>query len=171
MLTRIFLGICLFYSVCVLENAKATAIDTIGAESNPSLWINSPPLTQNDLKNKVVVIEFWTFDCINCKNTLPYMKKWYEGYKDKGLIVIGIHSPELRHERDIGNLKQAISDNEILYPVLIDNDFKVWKAFRTRFWPTIHVINKQGQIVHTQVGEGGYEATEAVIRTLLSASE
>jgi len=170
MFRRPFLRIFAIFLLCTIEGKGVSAwssLEVITAQNNPSLWINSPPLTVGHLKNKVILIEFWTFDCGNCQNSLPYMKKWYEEYKDKGLIVIGIHSPELRHEREVSNLKQAISNNEISYPVLIDNNFEVWKAFHTRLWPTLHVLNRSGQIVHTQVGDGNYEATEAVIQRLI----
>ena len=171
MLRRAFLRILLIFSFWALEGENVNAwslLEAITAQNDPSLWINSPPLTDSDLKNKVVLIEFWTFDCGNCQNSLPYMKKWYEEYKDKGLIIIGVHSPELQHEREVGNLKKAISNNEISYPVLMDNNFEVWRAFHTRLWPTIHVLNRSSQIVHTQVGDGNYEATEAVIQRLIS---
>ncbi|MCI0715220.1 MAG: redoxin domain-containing protein [Chlorobi bacterium] len=132
-------------------------------------WINSDKnLTIESLRGKVVLIEFWTFGCYNCKNTIPYINEWYEKYKSSGLEIIGIHCPEFDHEREFENVKEAVSKLGIKYPVAIDNSFKNWHAYDVHAWPSIFVISKKGEIRHFKRGEGGYKKTELVITELLS---
>lgn len=130
-------------------------------------WLNSPPLTAEQLRGKVVLVDIWTFDCINCLHTLPYVRAWSEKYKDQGLVVIGVHSPEYAFERKIENVKAAVKDLKIDYPVAIDNDYKIWRAFRNNYWPAHYFIDAEGRIRHHQFGEGGYERSEQVIQDLL----
>jgi thiol-disulfide isomerase/thioredoxin len=131
-------------------------------------WINSDPLTLSGLRGRVVVVEFWTFACYNCRNTLPYVKRWDERYRDKGLTVVGVHSPELEEERAIENVRRETSSLGIDYPVVTDNDYATWKAYKVEAWPTIFVLDKQGRIRWSHVGEGEYEETERVIQKLLA---
>lgn len=131
-------------------------------------WFNSPPLMDADLRGRVTAVEFWTFDCINCRNTIPQMRSLYEKYHDKGLMVIGVHSPELSFERDAANVQNAIQDLKIPYAVALDNDFKNWNAFHVWAWPTVFILDKQGTIRFTHVGEGAYAEAEQVIAGLLN---
>jgi cytochrome c biogenesis protein CcdA/thiol-disulfide isomerase/thioredoxin len=130
-------------------------------------WLNSPPLTVQALKGKVVLVDFWTYSCINCLRTLPYVKAWAEKYRDQGLVVIGVHAPEFAFERDIGNVTKAMKDLGINYPVAIDNDFKVWRAFNNEYWPAHYFADAQGRIRYHHFGEGEYAESERVIQQLL----
>ncbi len=130
-------------------------------------WINSAPLTIADLKGKVVLVDFWTYSCINCIRTLPYTTKWYDTYKDKGLVVIGVHTPEFQFEKDTQNVKNAVLQFGIHYPVVQDNDYAIWKSYNNQYWPAEYLINQKGQIVEEHFGEGDYDKTEATIRYLL----
>ncbi|MBY0428439.1 MAG: thioredoxin family protein [Alphaproteobacteria bacterium] len=130
-------------------------------------WLNSSPLTSKDLKGKVVLIDFWTYSCINCLRTLPYIKSWYQQYKDKGFVVIGVHAPEFDFEKSKANVEKAVKRFEITYPIVQDNDHILWNRFENQYWPAHYLINKQGQIVYTHFGEGNYDVTEKAIRALL----
>ncbi len=131
-------------------------------------WLNSPPLTREDLKGKVVLVDFWTYSCINCLRTIPYVRAWAEKYRDEGLVVIGVHSPEFAFEKDIGNVKNAIADLNINYPVAVDNHYAIWKAFENHYWPAHYFIDAQGRIRYHHFGEGEYDESEKVIRELLA---
>ncbi|MEP9375096.1 cytochrome c biogenesis protein DipZ [Aquabacter sp. CN5-332] len=131
-------------------------------------WLNSAPLSVEALRGKVVLVDFWTYSCINCIRTLPYIRAWAEKYKDQGLVVIGVHSPEFAFEKKIENVQRAIGKFEISYPVAIDNDFRIWRAFRNSYWPALYFVDAQGRIRHHQFGEGGYERSERVIQDLLA---
>lgn len=130
-------------------------------------WLNSPPLTVQALKGKVVLVDFWTYSCINCLRTLPYVKAWAEKYRDQGLVVIGVHTPEFAFERDVGNVTKAMKDLGITYPVAIDNDYKVWRAFNNQYWPAHYFADAQGRIRYHHFGEGKYAESERVIQQLL----
>ena len=130
-------------------------------------WLNSPPLTAQALKGKVVLVDFWTYSCINCLRSLPYVKAWAEKYRDQGLVVIGVHAPEFAFERDVGNVTKAMKDLGINYPVAIDNDFKVWRAFNNQYWPAHYFADAQGRIRYHHFGEGEYAESERVIQQLL----
>lgn len=147
-------------------------IPTTSAPVAPALgegkWINSEPLTIENLRGRVVLVEFWTFACYNCRNTLPSVKKWDEQYRDRGLTIIGVHTPELTEEYNLDNVRRELPSLGIKYPVVTDNDYKTWKAYNVAAWPTIFVIDKQGRIRWQHVGEGRYEETETVIKTLLA---
>lgn len=132
-----------------------------------SHWINSGTLKMSELKGKVVLIDFWTYSCINCVRTLPYITKWYDTYKDKDFVVIGVHTPEFAFEKVTGNVENAVKANKINYPVAQDNDYKTWTAYKNQFWPAHYLIDKDGNIVYTHFGEGAYDTTEKAIRTLL----
>lgn len=136
-----------------------------------SRWLNTDqPLTINELKGKVVLIDFWTYSCINCIRTLPYVTKLYDTYKDKGLVVIGVHTPEFPFEKDTNNVARAIQQHNIHYPVAQDNDFGTWGAYSNRYWPAQYLIDQNGNIVRTHFGEGKYDETEMAIKQLLGLS-
>jgi thiol-disulfide isomerase/thioredoxin len=133
-------------------------------------WLNTPeekPLRLSELRGKVVLVEFWTFACYNCKNVLPYVKRWHEKYKEQGLVIIGVHTPELSFERPEANVRKAIREQGITFPVVLDNDFAAWKRYDNHYWPAIYLIDAKGQVVYLAIGEGNYERTEARIQQLL----
>lgn len=134
-------------------------------------WLNSEPLSMRQLRGKVVLVDFWTYDCINCINTLPYVKEWHRKYKDQGLVVVGVHTPEYAFERSTENVRSAIKRFDIRYPVAQDNRFATWSAYNNRYWPAVYLIDKKGQVVYSHFGEGQYAQTEAAIKTLLAQKE
>lgn len=131
-------------------------------------WINSEPITLADLRGKVVVVDFWTYSCINCIRTIPFLNEWDERYRKDGLVIIGVHSPEFAFEKVRANVEEAVTDFAIKYPVALDNDFNTWRAYDNRFWPAKYFIDKQGRVRHTHFGEGQYMESEAIIRALLA---
>jgi thiol-disulfide isomerase/thioredoxin len=130
-------------------------------------WLNSPPLSAQALRGKVVLIDFWTFGCINCQRALPYVRAWAEKYKDQGLVVIGVHSPEFAFERKVDNVKRAAHDLGLGFPIAIDNEFAIWRSFSNQYWPAHYFVDAQGRIRFHHFGEGEYERSEQVIRQLL----
>ena len=131
-------------------------------------YINTNPITLADLKGKVVLVDFWTYSCINCIRTIPYLDAWHEKYADKGLVIIGVHTPEFEFEKDYNNVKAAVEKFEIKYPVVLDNDKGTWNAYENRYWPHKYLIDNEGYIRNDHIGEGGYAETEKVIQSLLS---
>jgi cytochrome c biogenesis protein CcdA/thiol-disulfide isomerase/thioredoxin len=131
-------------------------------------WLNSPPITSESLRGKVVLVDFWTYSCINCLRTLPYVKRWYDTYKDHGLVVIGVHAPEFAFERDPDNVRRAVAELGITYPVAIDDDYAVWRGFSNQYWPAHYFIDAAGGIRSHHFGEGDYEGSERIIRELLT---
>ena len=131
-------------------------------------WINSPPLTMASLKGKVVVVDFWTYSCINCLRSIPYVEAWSRRYADQGLVVIGVHTPEFAFERQLENVQKATKDLGLTYPVAVDSDWTIWKAFKNGYWPAHYFIDAKGRLRHTHFGEGEYEQSEQVIRQLLA---
>jgi cytochrome c biogenesis protein CcdA/thiol-disulfide isomerase/thioredoxin len=130
-------------------------------------WLNSPALTADSLRGKVVLVDFWTFGCVNCRNALPHVRGWYDKYKDQGLVVVGIHTPEFAFEKNIGNVKRAVGELGITFPVAIDNNFAVWRAFGNNYWPAHYFVDARGNIRFHHFGEGEYEKSEQVIQQLL----
>jgi thiol-disulfide isomerase/thioredoxin len=147
----------------VAENNAAAA-----PEFAPGIWINSEPLTLKSLRGRVVLVEFWTFGCFNCRNTLPSVKDWDSRYRGKGLTTIGVHSPELDDEKQLENVRREVATLEIHYPVVTDNDYATWRAYDVEAWPTIFLVDKSGRIRWSHVGEGGYDEAEQVIQKLLA---
>jgi len=147
-------------------------IPAVNAPSAPEfaegVWINSEPLTLKKLGGRVVLVEFWTFECYNCRNTLPTVKGWDTKYRDRGLTVVGVHTPETDSEYNLNNVRREVPTLGIRYPVVTDNDYKTWKAYNVEAWPTIFVLDKQGRIRWLHVGEGSYDDTEGVIKALLA---
>jgi len=137
-------------------------------EISNGIWINSEPLALKRLHGRVVLIEFWTFACYNCRNTLPSLKKWDAQYRDKGLTIIGVHTPELDFERDIDQLRREVAGLDIKYAVVTDQDYSTWKAYGVEAWPTLFLLDKQGRVRWMHVGEGYYDQTEEVIKKLLA---
>ncbi|HEY1721613.1 MAG TPA: cytochrome c biogenesis protein DipZ [Magnetospirillaceae bacterium] len=131
-------------------------------------WINSPPLTKEGLRGKVVLVDFWTYSCINCLRALPYIRAWAEKYKDQGLVVIGVHAPEFAFERKLANVHKAVDDLKIGYPVAVDNDYAIWRAFNNEYWPAHYFFDAQGRQRHHHFGEGNYDESEHVIQRLLA---
>jgi thiol-disulfide isomerase/thioredoxin len=160
--------------------AAIAAIGAIGAITKPSTrreipsligataWLNTQPLTSADLKGKVVLVEFWTYTCINWRRTLPYVRAWADRYKEKGLVVIGVSTPEFSFEKDINNVQRAVKEMGMTFPIAIDNNYGVWRAFDNEYWPALYFIDAKGHIRHHQFGEGDYEASEMVIQQLLA---
>ncbi len=137
-------------------------------ELNNSVWLNTNhPLHLADLRGQVVLIDMWTFDCINCRDVIPSLRDWYNRYGKDGLVVIGNHFPEFDYERDLNNLKDAIQRLNVPYPVAQDNDGATWSAYQTRYWPTLFLIDKQGHLRYSHIGEGAYPETEQAIQALL----
>jgi thiol-disulfide isomerase/thioredoxin len=133
----------------------------------PSGWINTPGLTPADLKGKVVLYEFWTFGCYNCKNVLPHVKAWHARYAKDGLITLSIHTPEFDYEGKVENIQKFVTENEITYPVALDPDSDIWHAFQNHYWPNMYLHDQQGQRRYEHIGEGSYDETEDAIRALL----
>src|SRR5262245_26061351 len=131
-------------------------------------WLNSPPLTPSALRGKVVLVEFWTYTCINWLRSQPYVRAWAEKYRDQGLVVIGVHAPEFPFEKDIDNVRRAARDLKVDYPIAIDNDFAIWRAFRNRYWPALYFVDAQGRLRHHHFGEGSYEQSEMILQKLLT---
>jgi cytochrome c biogenesis protein CcdA/thiol-disulfide isomerase/thioredoxin len=131
-------------------------------------WLNSPALTPEALRGKVILVDFWTYSCINCLRALPYVKGWYEKYKDHGLVVVGVHAPEFAFEKNLDNVRRAVSDLGIAYPVALDNNYAIWQGFNNQYWPAHYFIDSTGQIRSHHFGEGNYEESEAIIRQLLT---
>jgi thiol-disulfide isomerase/thioredoxin len=140
---------------------------TMPSLAGATTWLNSPPLTTDGLRGKVVLVDFWTYTCINWLRTQPYLRAWSEKYKEQGLVVVGVHSPEFEFEKDIDNVRAAAKSLRVDYPIAVDSDHAVWRAFRNQYWPALYLIDAQGRIRHHQFGEGGYEDSERAIQQLL----
>jgi thiol-disulfide isomerase/thioredoxin len=157
----------------VLHRTAGTSAGLPDEGAFPSLggasqWLNTQPLTPAQLKGKVVLVDFWTFTCINWLRSEPYVRAWADKYKDDGLVVIGVHTPEFSVEKNVDNVQRAVSEMDIRYPVAIDTGYGMWNAFRNYYWPAIYVIDAQGRIRYHQFGEGQYEQTERVLQELLA---
>lgn len=133
-----------------------------------SQWLNSEDIKISDLKGNIVLVQFWTFTCINCQRTLPYITQWHQKYSQKGLKVIGIHTPEFTFEKYANNVKQALKKHKITYPVPLDNEYKTWNAYENSYWPHLFLADRQGVIIYDHIGEGAYEETEQMIRKILA---
>jgi len=158
-------------SMMMMMSASATGA-AAGPQELPDLsgavaWLNSPPLNRDQLKGHVVLVDFWTYSCINCLRSIPYVRAWADRYKDSGLVVIGVHTPEFAFEKDLDNVKRAVAEFKITYPVALDDDYKIWKAFNNSYWPADYLIDATGKIRHHHFGEGKYDETEEQIQELL----
>ncbi len=134
-------------------------------------WVNSEPLDLAKLgvQGKVVLVDFWTFGCYNCTNTLPYVKQWWTKYKDQGLVIVGVHTPEFDSERVLANVQDAVKSQGIGWPVVQDNDYTIWKAYGNHYWPHFYLVDERGQIIYDHIGEGSYDQTDAQIAAALAA--
>jgi len=153
-----------------LQNTNATgeaSLPLMPSLDGATQWFNSPPLTGESLRGKVVLVDFWTYSCINCLRTLPYLKAWDEKYRDQGLVIIGVHTPEFAFEKDPRNVGQAIRDLGIKYPVAMDNKYAIWNAYSNQYWPAHYLVDAQGRIRDQHFGEGAYDETELMIQDLL----
>ena len=153
-----------FHSSTEYKSSQSAAAPELAAGE----WINSEPLKLERLRGRVVLIDFWTFGCYNCRNTLPSIKEWNHRYREKGLTIIGVHSPEFDEEKNVENLRRQVSSLGITYPVVTDNDYKTWNAYKVEAWPTIFLLDKRGRIRWMHVGEGAYDETERLIQQLLA---
>ncbi|ACC74123.1 cytochrome c biogenesis protein DipZ [Paraburkholderia phymatum] len=156
--------------VSVQTPSKLPVEGTLPSLDGAQSWLNSPPLTADALRGKVTVVNFWTYSCINCLRTLPYLKTWSDRYGQDGLVVVGVHTPEFAFERDPSNVKRAVRDLGIRYPVAIDNGYGIWQAFGNQYWPAFYIVDAQGRIRYHHFGEGGYGEAEKVIQQLLADS-
>jgi thiol-disulfide isomerase/thioredoxin len=152
------------------SRAGQTATAELRSLGRATEWLNSPPLTEAGLRGKVVLVEFWTYTCINWLRVQPYVRAWAEKYKDQGLVVIGVHAPEFSFEKNLENVRRAVKDLHVEYPVAVDNDHTIWRAFDNHYWPALYFVDAQGRIRHHQYGEGGYPESERVIQRLLAES-
>ena len=148
--------------------AAAKAESGLSPLSHATTWLNSQPLTDKALQGKVVLVEFWTFTCINWRRQLPYVRAWAEKYKEQGLVVVGVHSPEFSFERNTDNIRWAVRDMRIDYPIAVDNERAIWRGFHNEYWPALYFVDAKGKIRHQQFGEGAYEQSEKVIQKLLA---
>src|ERR1041384_2725011 len=156
----------------VPSNTLVSETSSSGApEFAPGTWINSEPLTLKSLKGRVVLVDFWTFGCYNCRNTLPFVKRWHERYADKGLTIIGVHSPEFDAEQKIENVRREVASLGIRYPVVTDNDYETWRAYKVEAWPTAFLLDKLGRMRWMHVGEGAYEDAERTIQKRLAGEQ
>ncbi len=153
-----------------VSNNGTLAMQKAPEISGISNWINSPPLNMSSLRSKVVLVDFWTYSCINCIRTLPYLKAWYDAYAGKGLVIIGVHTPEFDFEKDYGNVKSFVDENGIKYPVAMDNNYVTWGNYNNNYWPRKYLVDAKGFIRYDHIGEGGYEETEKIIQKLLMES-
>lgn len=147
--------------------SQSTGRSELASLERADAWLNSPPMTAPDLRGKVVLIDFWTYTCVNWLRTLPYVRAWHEKYRDRGLVVIGVHAPEFEFEKNLENVRWAVKDMRVDHPVAVDNDHAIWRAFRNQYWPALYFIDAQGRVRHHHFGEGGYEQSEMVIQRLL----
>jgi cytochrome c biogenesis protein CcdA/thiol-disulfide isomerase/thioredoxin len=148
-------------------NAELPVEDLMPSLAGAQEWLNSPPLSLEALKGKVVLVDFWTYSCINCLRSIPYVRAWAEKYRDHGLVVIGVHAPEFAFERNVANVKNAIATLKIGYPVAIDNEYKIWRSFENEYWPAHYFIDGNGKVRHHHFGEGEYDESEQIIQKML----
>jgi thiol-disulfide isomerase/thioredoxin len=148
-------------------NTQPTGQSELASLESANEWLNSPPLTAPALRGKVVLIDFWTYTCINWLRTLPYVRGWYEKYRDQGLMVIGVHAPEFSFERNLNNVRSAVKDLRVEHPVAVDNEHVIWRTFRNNYWPALYFVDAQGRVRHQHFGEGAYDQSEMIIQQLL----
>jgi len=135
------------------------------------VWLNSDPLATEELRGRVVAVDFWTYSCVNWLRTLPYLRAWDQRYRDRGLVIVGVHSPEFGFEHDLDNVRRAARELSVAYPVVIDNDFAIWRSFENRYWPALYLVGQNGHLRFHHFGEGAYEESERAIQRLLGIDE
>ena len=162
-------SLCMLLVAATLISVQAKAADQMPDPiSANAQWLNSPPLNSDDLRGKVVLVEFWTYDCINCLHTVPYVKAWSAKYRQNGLLVVGVHTPEFGYEKDKDNVERAVRALGITYPVVMDNQYEIWNAYKNTYWPAQYLMDAQGRRRYQHFGEGGYQETERMIQILLA---
>ncbi|MBI4177554.1 MAG: thioredoxin family protein [Candidatus Aenigmarchaeota archaeon] len=164
------LALVFIYGPGIISNVSVGGVTSMQAApeiEGITQWINSGPLKISGLRGKVVLVDFWTYSCINCIRTLPYLKAWYSAYAGKGLVIIGVHTPEFDFEKDYGNVKNFVDKNNIKYPVAMDNDYVTWKNYKNNYWPRKYLVDAKGFVRYDHIGEGGYGETEKMIQKLL----
>ncbi len=154
----------------ILATAMSTPTKTseLGSLSQATEWINSPPLTEKSLRGKVVLVQFWTYSCINWLRTMPYVRAWDEKYRDKGLVIIGVHSPEFDFEKVPPNIRWGAKEYRVTYPIAVDSDFKIWRGFGNEYWPALYLFDGKGEVRYHHFGEGNYAESERMIQKLLA---
>ena len=143
----------------------------LSALDGAPVWLNSEPLTAAGLRGRVVLVDFWTYSCVNWLRTLPYVRAWHERYRDRGLVVVGVHAPEFGFEHDLDNVRRAVGELGVGYPVVIDNDFAIWRSFDNHYWPALYLVDGDGRVRFHHFGEEAYEETERAIQQLLGVDE
>ena len=143
----------------------------LAALDDAPVWLNSEPLTADGLRGSVVLVDFWTYSCVNWLRTLPYVGAWHDRYRDRGFVVVGVHAPEFGFEHDLGNVRRAVGELDVGYPVVIDNGFDIWRSFGNRYWPAAYLVDGDGRVGFRHFGEGAYEETERAIQELLGVDE
>jgi thiol-disulfide isomerase/thioredoxin len=155
-------------TILVTTMSTSTRTSELASLGQATEWINSPPLTERSLQGKVVLVQFWTYSCINWLRTMPYVRAWEEKYRDKGLVVIGVHSPEFGFEKLTPNVRWGVKEYRVGYPVAMDNEFKIWRGFGNQYWPALYLFDGKGQVRYTHFGEGNYQESERMIQKLLA---
>jgi thiol-disulfide isomerase/thioredoxin len=155
-------------AIAALTMDTPTRTSELASLSSATEWLNSPPLTAEGLQGKVVLVQFWTYSCINWIRTLPYVRAWDQKYRDQGLVVIGVHAPEFEFEKQLANARWGAEHFRVDYPVAVDNDFEIWRAFGNQYWPALYLFDGRGRVRHRHFGEGDYERSEQVIQELLA---
>jgi len=150
---------------------SGTAVSPLAALDQASVWLNSDPLTADALRGRCVLVDFWTYSCVNWLRTLPYVRAWHERYRERGLVVVGAHAPEFGFEHDLENVKRAVAELDVGYPVVIDNDFAIWRAFDNHYWPAVYLVDVDGRLRFQHFGEEAYEETERAIQQLLGVDD
>ena len=150
-----------------LVNSLPSARSELASLERAGQWLNSTPLTASALRGKVVLVDFWTYTCVNWLRTLPYVRAWAQKYRDNGLVVVGVHSPEFPFEKNIDNIRRAVKDLRVDYPIAVDGDHVIWRAFSNQYWPALYFIDAEGRVRYTHFGEGSYEQSEMMIQQLL----
>jgi Thioredoxin like C-terminal domain/AhpC/TSA family len=148
-----------------------TRHETLPGFEGATGWLNSEPLSPEGLRGKVVLVDFWTYTCINWLRTLGYVRAWWEKYTDRGLVLVGVHTPEFPFEHDVGNVREAAKEMRVEYPIALDSDYRVWRAFDNHYWPAVYIADTEGRIRHHHFGEGGYEECERVVQRLLGLED
>jgi len=172
-LVTILVGSVLLLRYDLLPRVESSTETSAGGVRAPEFvgidtWLNTDPLTLSDLSGKVVLIDFWTYTCVNCQRTFPFIRSWHEKYSDDGLVIVGVHSPEFEFEKDVGNVTEALNRYGIQWAVAMDNEMATWNAYGNRYWPRKYLIDRDGNIRYDHIGEGAYNETESVIQKLLS---
>ncbi|HEV8193936.1 MAG TPA: redoxin domain-containing protein, partial [Ktedonobacterales bacterium] len=157
-----------FDALAPFPNRQPEYEENMPALDGATAWLNAQPLTTDALRGNIVAVDFWTYTCINWLRTLPYIRAWAEQYRDHGLVVIGVHTPEFPFEHDLANVRRAVQEMRVTYPVAIDNDYTIWDAFDNHYWPALYLTDGNGRIRHQQFGEGDYDEAERIIQQLLT---